>query len=308
MSQSLSSLTRLERLSIIENDDSHVLWEVLRVSSLTRLERLSIIEDDESHVLWEVLRVSSLTRLERLSIIEDDESHVLWEVLRGLNIKSLNLSGRWSLDLTMHHVESLSQSLSSLTQLETLSIQVNKESPGLWKALSGLSIKTLNLRYALRSLRVKHVESISQSLSSLIRMETLSIEVYDDSHVLWEALRGLNIKSLKQSGWCSGGLIVNHVVSLSQSLSSLTQLEKLSICVSEEMPGLWGALRSLNINKLSLSGCLRVNNVELLSNSLSSLTQLKTLSIIVEKDSPGLWEALRCLNIKNLGVEWFASE
>ncbi|KAH3786534.1 hypothetical protein DPMN_164641 [Dreissena polymorpha] len=65
---------------------------------------------------------------------------------------------------------------------------------------------------------------------------------------------------------------------------------KLSICVSEEMPGLWGALRSLNINKLSLSGCLRVNNVELLSNSLSSLTQLKTLSIIVEKDSPGLWK------------------
>ncbi|KAH3786532.1 hypothetical protein DPMN_164639 [Dreissena polymorpha] len=60
--------------------------------------------------------LSSLKRLETLSIEVDDDSHVLWKALRVLNIKSLKLSGKWSLDLTMHHVESLSQSLSSLTQ------------------------------------------------------------------------------------------------------------------------------------------------------------------------------------------------
>ncbi|KAH3769870.1 hypothetical protein DPMN_171151 [Dreissena polymorpha] len=77
----------------------------------------------------------------------------------------------------------------------------------------------------------------------------------------------------------------------------------LSICVSEEIPGMWGALCGLNIKRLSLQVEFdRVNNVELLSQSLSSLTQLKTLSISVQTDSPGLLEALRGLNIKSLSV------
>ncbi|KAH3789214.1 hypothetical protein DPMN_167389 [Dreissena polymorpha] len=57
----------------------------------------------------------------------------------------------------------MSQSLTSLTQLETLNFSVKKDSPGLWKALHGLNIKSLSLsgKWS-RDLRVNHVEAMSK--------------------------------------------------------------------------------------------------------------------------------------------------
>ncbi|KAH3880985.1 hypothetical protein DPMN_004908 [Dreissena polymorpha] len=69
---------------------------------------------------------------------------------------------------------------------------------------------------------------MSQSLSSLTHLDTLSIEVDDDSLDLWEALHGLNIKSLILSDR-HGYLNVKHAETIEHSLSSLKQLEKLSI-------------------------------------------------------------------------------
>ncbi|KAH3710685.1 hypothetical protein DPMN_070177 [Dreissena polymorpha] len=61
-----------------------------------------------------------------------------------MNIKSLSLSAKFGV-LNVDHVESMSQSLSSLRHLETLSIVVNKNKPGLWEALHRLNIKSLSL-------------------------------------------------------------------------------------------------------------------------------------------------------------------
>ncbi|KAH3780654.1 hypothetical protein DPMN_158473 [Dreissena polymorpha] len=244
----------------------------------------------------------SLTQLESLSIRVRYDSLGLWKALHGLNIKSLSLSimqGGWNVD----HEESLSQSLSSLTQLETLSIRVGYDSPGLWKALHGMNIKSLSLSLSImqESLNVDHEESLSQSLSSLTQLETLSIRVGYDSLGLWKALHGLNIKSLSLS-IMQGGWNVDHEESLSQSLSSLTQLETLSIEVKYDSPSLWKALHGLNIKSLSLSGLLYVVLVESLSQALSSLTKLETLSLEVKYDSPGLSKALHGLNIKSLSL------
>ncbi|KAH3893147.1 hypothetical protein DPMN_017291 [Dreissena polymorpha] len=68
-----------------------------------------------------------------------------WKALRGLNIESLSLSGMWIEGMRLNHMESLSESLSSLTQLGTLSIRVKEDVPGLWEALRGLNVKSLSL-------------------------------------------------------------------------------------------------------------------------------------------------------------------
>ncbi|XP_052214935.1 uncharacterized protein LOC127833615 [Dreissena polymorpha] len=101
-------------------------------------------------------------------------------------------------------------------------------SPIPWKALNGLNIKSLTLGGQMYDLKVNHVE-LSQTLSSLKQLETLSIDMYN-SPSLWEALNGLNIKSLTLSG-SNERLGVNHVKSLSPTLLSLKQLETLTICV-----------------------------------------------------------------------------
>ncbi|KAH3780690.1 hypothetical protein DPMN_158509 [Dreissena polymorpha] len=326
LSQSLSSLTKLETLSLeVKYDITGLSLHGLNIKSLslslTQLETLSIRVGYDSPGLWKALHVlnikslslsvecgvadeesllqslSSLTQLETLSIRVGYDSPGLWKALHGLNIKSLSLS----VECGVADEESLLQSLSSLTQLETLSIDVGYDSPVLWKALHVLNIKSLSLSIMQGGLNVDHKESLSQSLSSLKQLETLSIRVRFDSSGLWKALHGLNIKSLSLSGL----LYVGHVESLSQSLSSLTKLETLSLEVKYDITGL--SLHGLNIKSLSLSlsimpGSLNVDHEESLSQSLSSLTQLETLSIKVKYDSPVLWKALHGLNIKSLSL------
>ncbi|KAH3710879.1 hypothetical protein DPMN_070375 [Dreissena polymorpha] len=215
------------------------------------------------------------------------ECDVQWEVLHGLNIESLSLTIS-----RINCADSISQSLSSLTHLDTLSIKVcvGVDSPGLWKALHGLNIKSLSLSGQYGYLNVDYSDSMSQSLSSLTHLDTLSIEVDDDSPGLWEALRGLNIKSLSLCV-ALGGLNVIYADSMSQSLSSLSQLDTLSIEVDDLSPGLWEALRGLNIKSLSLCvahGGLNVDYEDSMSQSLPSLTQFDTLDM-----------ALHGLNIKS---------
>ncbi|XP_052224171.1 uncharacterized protein LOC127839824 [Dreissena polymorpha] len=187
----------------------------------------------------------------KLMHIKGSVSRGLWEALHGLNIKSLSLSGEY-LGLNVNYEDSMSQSTSSLTQLDTLNIKVNNDSPGMWDALRGLNIKSLSLNVAYGGLNVNYADSMSQSLSSLTQLDTLNIKVNNDSSGLWDALRGLNIKSLSLNV-AYGGLNVNYADSMSQSLSSLTQLDTLNIKVNNDIPGLWDALRGLNIKSLSLN-------------------------------------------------------
>ncbi|KAH3789215.1 hypothetical protein DPMN_167390 [Dreissena polymorpha] len=58
----------------------------------------------------------------------------------------------------------LAKSLASLTQLKTLSVRVQKDTPGLSEALSGLNIKSLSVSDTWNGLRVNNE---SQSLPSL---------------------------------------------------------------------------------------------------------------------------------------------
>ncbi|XP_052225986.1 uncharacterized protein LOC127841300 isoform X2 [Dreissena polymorpha] len=193
--------------------------------------------------------ISAIIHKDNSSIVKiKNDNLYLFKALHGLNIKSLSLSimqDVWNVD----HEESLSQSLSSLTQLETLSIEVTYDSPGPWKALHGLNIKSLSLSLIKMhgGLNVAREESLSQALSSLTKLETLSIKVWYDSPSLWKTLHGLNIKSLSLRGkW--GGLNVYHDESLSKSLTSLTQLETVTLYVQTyhqiELPQ---SLKYLNI-------------------------------------------------------------
>ncbi|KAH3710807.1 hypothetical protein DPMN_070302 [Dreissena polymorpha] len=307
MSQSLSSLTHLDTLSIEVEDDSPGLWEALHglnIKSLSLRGRYGKLNIKYADSMSQSL--SSLTHLDTLSIEVDDDSPGLCKALHGLIIKSLSLGG-WCGGFNVKYADSMSQSLSSLTHLDTLSIKVTDDSPGLWEALHGLNIKSLSLscrygKFRYGKLNVNYADSMSQSLLSLTHLDTLSIELDDDSPGLWKALHGLNIKSLSLGGWC-GGFNVKYADSMSQSLSSLTHLDTLSIKVKDDSPGLWEALHGLNIKSLSLSsgrGYLKEHNADSMSQSLSSLTHLDTLSIEVKDDSPGLWKALHGLNIKSL--------
>ncbi|KAH3780706.1 hypothetical protein DPMN_158527 [Dreissena polymorpha] len=212
------------------------------------------------------------------TIKTDKDYPYLFNALHGLNIKSLSLSAKWRLFL-VDHEKSLSQSLSSLKQLEKLSITVGIDSPGLWKAVYGLNIKSLSLIGMWEGFFVDDEESLKQSLSSLTQLETLSIELSFYSFALWEALHGLNIKSLSID---YRDLTASNVKSQSQSLASLTQLETLSVKVLHGSTGLWKALHGLNIKSLSVEqDDLNVDYVEL-SQSLASLTQLETLTLYVK--------------------------
>ncbi|KAH3844240.1 hypothetical protein DPMN_086496 [Dreissena polymorpha] len=82
--------------------------------------------------------------------------------------------------------------------------------------------------------------------------------------------------------WCS---ITSSVQGSNTSYVYMKVLNNtLKMVVSEDSPGLWEALHSLNIKSLSLQGfgdatTARVKHGELLNQSLSSLTQLETLTI-----------------------------
>ncbi|KAH3718388.1 hypothetical protein DPMN_061191 [Dreissena polymorpha] len=158
----------------------------------------------------------------KFSITINDDSPYIWKVLHGLNIKTLCLSGDLR-DLDVHHVE-WSRSLSSLTHLETLEIETTQVN--LFKALHGLNIKSLSIDQS--HINVDYVDSCSQSLASLKHLETLSIKASNNINGLWKALHGLAIKRLIIE---QGDLNMDDVESPSQSLSSLTQLEMLILCV-----------------------------------------------------------------------------
>ncbi|KAH3771104.1 hypothetical protein DPMN_172406 [Dreissena polymorpha] len=286
LSQSLSSLMRLQKLDIHVDEDITGLWEAFYGLNIKKLRVFCycIVKYKESlsHLL------SSLTRLETLRIDADEACPGLWEALKGLSVKSLTIKGS-NKGFELNHTELLSQSLSSLTQLETLDMEIFEKSTGLWEVLHTLNIKTLSLSIYWIQWTDLRTESLSKSLSSLTCLETLNVSVYADSSCPWKALHGLNIKSLS--------------LTLYQSLASLTQLETLSITLHPNRRGLWRGLHCLNIKRLSLKskegGGL---HKELMSLSLSSLTQLDTLCIEMECDYPCLWEAVHGLNIKHLSL------
>ncbi|KAH3770951.1 hypothetical protein DPMN_172251 [Dreissena polymorpha] len=164
-----------------------------------------------------------------ISISLDDDTG-LWEILHGLSIKSLSLGGLIDSGCRVNHEKSFSQTIASLSKLETLDINMDELTPCVWEALRGLNIKSLTL--SSKEWGEWHAESLTQSLSSLKRLETLGIGMSQDSPGLWKALHGLNIKSLSLS--CvrkSSGIDVKHAETFSQSLSSLTQLETLTLHV-----------------------------------------------------------------------------
>ncbi|KAH3798596.1 hypothetical protein DPMN_152196 [Dreissena polymorpha] len=291
MSLSLLSLTHLNTLCIEVKVDSPGLWEALHglnikslsvgyggfnvnqtesmsqsLSSLTHLDTLSIEANDYSPDLWEAVRGRNIYSPSICG------RYGGWEALHGLNIKSLRLRYLFR-GLQEEDADSMSLSLSSLTHLDALSIEVDEDSPGLWKALHGLNIKSLSLSRGFRGFNVNYADWMSQSLSLLFHLDTLIIKANGFSLGLWEALRGLNIMSLSLSGKY---VYLNkyYADSLSQSLSSLLHLETLSIEVYVDSPGLWKALHGLNINSLSLGGqygYFTVNHAESLVKSLSSL-------------------------------------
>ncbi|KAH3770989.1 hypothetical protein DPMN_172289 [Dreissena polymorpha] len=300
LSQSLSSLMRLQKLDIHVAEDITGLWEAFYGLNIKKLRVYSKCRVKYKESLYHLL--PSLTRLETLSIGAKEACPGLWEALKGLSVRSLTIKGE-NKGFELNHTKLLSQSLSLLTQLETLDMEVFEESTGLWEVLHTLNIKTLSLRLCWIQWTDLHTESLSKSLSSLTRLETLNIIVYADSSCPWKALHGLNIKSLRLSQRQIGNCKDLQAESLYQSLASLTQLETLSITLHPNSRGLWRGIHCLNIRSLSLKseewGGL---HKELMSMSLSSLTQLDTLCIEMECDNPGLWEAVHGLNIKSLSL------
>ncbi|KAH3844188.1 hypothetical protein DPMN_086443 [Dreissena polymorpha] len=121
-----------------------------------------------------------------LEMVVDEDSPGLWEALHSLNIKSLSLERILAVPMRVKHGELLSQSLLSLTQLETLSIQVFSDIPGLWEALHSLNIKSLSLK---GPFRVRHGELSSQSLSSFTQLETLTMHL--DKYIVIQPLQSL---------------------------------------------------------------------------------------------------------------------
>ncbi|KAH3692291.1 hypothetical protein DPMN_194741 [Dreissena polymorpha] len=176
----------------------------------------------------------------------------------------------------------------------------------LWNALHGLHIKSLSLRSvgAGNGFRVNNKESLSQLLLSLTHLEHLSIQVKYDIQRLCEAIHGLNIKSLSLSLWLSlhpwwEGPVDFPKELVSQTLSSIRQLEQLSMCVTD-FPGLWEAIRGLNIKSLSLSGCagFDIKHAESFFETLSSLKQLETLTLYLKRYiSLKLPQSLQFLNV-----------
>ncbi|KAH3692286.1 hypothetical protein DPMN_194736 [Dreissena polymorpha] len=300
--QTLSLLFKLDTLRITEEHDTPDLWQTLHGLNIKILS-LSIVGRIK-HTESLAQSLASLKQLDMLSIEVNYDRRGLWEALHGLSIKSLSMrlickDGCFKLN----YAESMKQSLSSLTQLETLIVSVTYYIPGLWGSLYGLNIKKLILNGGWRGLSLEHAESLSQSLSSHKHLIILSIELDYDRPELWDALNGLSMKRLSLSGK-RRGLKLLYAESMKKSLLSLKQLESLIISGFEDCPGLWEAFSGLSIRHLSLLaglGSYRVDHNGA-SKSLLSLTHLETLIISEDDKSPGVWQALRFLNIKSLSL------
>ncbi|XP_052214660.1 uncharacterized protein LOC127833435 isoform X2 [Dreissena polymorpha] len=186
----------------------------------------------------------------------------------------------------------------------TLEMEVTIDSPGLWEALHSLNIKSLGLE-SFDHKCVKHWELLSQSLSSLTQLGTLSIHTKMRTYIVKQSpqsLKYLNIfcetllpsqlrelidtlRACTQTIECKleFGITSSVQESDTKTVVDMTVLNNtLQMYVRKDSPGLWEALHSLNIKSLSLGSArtyVRVKHEELLSQSLSSLTQLGTLSI-----------------------------
>ncbi|KAH3844063.1 hypothetical protein DPMN_086314 [Dreissena polymorpha] len=307
----------------------HVFGEALHGLNIKWL-RINVecaIENRSNFVVFLYMSLPSLSSLETLDVCVDDINPDLCEDLHSLNIKSVTLSqrGGWR-GLIVNNVSQLSQVLISPTQMEAIIIDVNAH-PDLLEALCGRNINSLCLYGSGEHLEVKNVSALSRSLSSLKQLDKLDVIVNNDCPGLWQALHGLNIKSLSLSGG-ETGLIVNHVSALAKLLASLIHLETLSIKVSEYNLCLLEAIHGLNIKCLSLCNLDQLDNISSLSKSLASLTMLETLCVkffwadvlletvcglnitclSIEANGPTCqqpWEALIGLNIQSLSMSGF---
>ncbi|KAH3783176.1 hypothetical protein DPMN_161105 [Dreissena polymorpha] len=244
----LFSLKQLEKISLLQSNESPGLWEALHNLNI---KSLSLNYRDVHNLSSFAQFLASLTHLETLNIRVEYGSHLgLCDALHGLNIKSLSLNdsmGNGQLTFT----KPWSRLFQSLTQLETLSIGITDwskvEASAFFQAFHGLNIKSLSLNgYMFFGLEECTSWHCSQLFQSLIQLETLSMRVSRRNFNLWD-------------------------------------LETLSMRVSRNF-NLWDSLRGLHITRLSLSGVqesLKVNNAELLSQSISSLTLLETLTLHV---------------------------
>ncbi|XP_052235919.1 uncharacterized protein LOC127847797 isoform X2 [Dreissena polymorpha] len=241
----LTSLKQLERLSIDAKNDSLCLWFAMNFFNIKildigiRCQGFTISRPASLSTL-----LPSLKQIDKIRWFVTDDISVLLEVLNGLNIKSL----RWD---ETHAVWTYSV-------MKLLRIDLQYYSSGLLEAHNSLNVRSLCLRlYGDDSTKLTMTQksSLYHSLSSHTELETLIIDIpIENSTGLWEALRCLNVKTrdLKGNGiWFD---MMNDAHSVSQSLLLLTQLETLGIEVFSDRPGLWEALRCLNVKTLHLKG------------------------------------------------------
>ncbi|KAH3783224.1 hypothetical protein DPMN_161157 [Dreissena polymorpha] len=188
--QFLASLTHLETLNIeVKYSSFSRLWDALHglnIKSLSLNGDIDVIEEMQKSAVKPLSRLfQSLTQLETLSIgmnyASDVEAPAFCQALHGLNIKSLSLNGFRSCKLVGFKSWDFSQLFQSLIQLKTLSMRVSANSI-LWdylpEALRGLHITRLSLSDMEECLKVKNAELLSQSISSLTLLETLTLHVF----------------------------------------------------------------------------------------------------------------------------------
>ncbi|XP_052214947.1 uncharacterized protein LOC127833629 isoform X4 [Dreissena polymorpha] len=323
--RSLKSLIKLDTLSISAKEFHPSLWKALHGLNIKCLNINGLDADCTEHGLESLFQsLKSLVQLDTLSIRAKEFHPTLWKALHGLNIKCLNIKclniNGLNAACMEEGSESLFQSLKSLVQLDTLTISAKEFHPTLWKALHGLNIKCLNIKClninGLDADCMEHgLESLFQSLKSLVQLDTLSISAKKFHPTLWKALYGLNIKCLNIKCLNINGLnaacMEEGSESLFQSLKSLVQLDTLTISAKEFHPTLWKALYGLNIKCLNIK-CRNINGLnaacmeegsESLFQSLKSLVQLDTLTISAKEFHPTLWKALHGLNIKHLNIK-----
>ncbi|KAH3844094.1 hypothetical protein DPMN_086345 [Dreissena polymorpha] len=145
--------------------------------------------------------LQSLSQLETLDILVCLKaiSPDLWEALHNLNVKSVTLcqNRRWT-GVIVNNISKLSHVLISPKQTGTIIIDVNTQFD-LLEALCGRNINSLSLCGSGKHLEVNHVSALCTSLSSLKQLDKLDVIVNNDTPGLWQALNGLNIKSLSLS-------------------------------------------------------------------------------------------------------------
>ncbi|KAH3780960.1 hypothetical protein DPMN_158785 [Dreissena polymorpha] len=210
----LTSLEQLEYLCIYVSNDSLGLWFALKflnikilhigirgegckvnhaaylstlLPSLKNLETITFYVTDDISVLLEVLyglKIKSLKSYEKqhLRLLEFDLTYYsssLLEAHNSLNVRSLCLQlyrdMSTAMNMTQTQKSSLYHSLSSHTELETLSIEIHVDS--LCEALRCLNVKILHLTVKYFHVDIKDAHQILPSLMSPTQLETLSIEM-----------------------------------------------------------------------------------------------------------------------------------